>query len=436
MLLFAVVATLASASHDDACHGQATCEDITPMDAARAAALMQVKTDPVKAVLAQSPDPVTLQQSGHCAPASLQEGIHLEESRDCIPAELQEMHFQAVRRHAALLAAQTRRHAALLAAHAQMRKEKEVKPGKQGPQPPPLEDMTLPPTTTKSKKTKAALVDKVGPPPSLEDLTTPTTTTEGPATTTEAEADEAQQCFDVTSVQVGHGWISGEYDLDGCREQCDLEPTCDGWGAHQLGGTCFLYSRLNMCQCGASGCTSANNGYTYAKKAPATTTEAPATEGPTKAPTRDPTDPRTEAPTRDPTDPRTEAPPSGGADGESDVDNGDDGAAVPGVADGGAPVSGTGASAPLDKEGFKQATSLCCPQEMEVFFSRLLESMGYESCSWPHIQGLMHWFTCVPDMDFQYMVDVIEKGNPCMYWAKKGEQCAVLTPECAGHFCR
>jgi len=135
--LFAAVATVASAGPEEACNGQDTCEAITPMDAARASALMQVKADPMKTVLAQAPDPVTLGQSRQCAPASLQEAVHLEESRDCIPADLQEMHFQAVRRHAALLAAQTRRHAALLAAHAQMRKEKA------GP-PPSLEDLTTP----------------------------------------------------------------------------------------------------------------------------------------------------------------------------------------------------------------------------------------------------------------------------------------------------
>merc|ERR1719159_2398687 len=52
-----------------------------------------------------------------------------------------------------------------------------------------------------------------------------------------------------------------------------------------------------------------------------------------------------------------------------------------------------GADAPLDAAGFRATTSLCCPHEMEMFFTRLLDSMGLQVCSWPHIQGLMHWFS-------------------------------------------
>jgi len=59
-----------------------------------------------------------------------------------------------------------------------------------------------------------------------------------------------------------------------------------------------------------------------------------------------------------------------------------------------------GGEAALDATGFKEVTSLCCPAAMEQFFNRLLESRGYDVCSKPHVQGLMHWFTCVPDMDF------------------------------------
>jgi hypothetical protein len=73
---------------------------------------------------------------------------------------------------------------------------------------------------------------------------------------------------------------------------------------------------------------------------------------------------------------------------------------------------------------------------MEVFFTALLHSLGYEVCSWPHVQGLMHWFTCVPDMDFQYMLDIIKDGNPCKYWAPTGQTCPVLSEQCAGHWCR
>merc|ERR1719353_1614734 len=42
------------------------------------------------------------------------------------------------------------------------------------------------------------------------------------------------------------------------------------------------------------------------------------------------------------------------------------------------------------RRGFKETTKLCCPAEMEVWFTCLLDSLGYEVCSWPHIQGLMH----------------------------------------------
>jgi len=85
---------------------------------------------------------------------------------------------------------------------------------------------------------------------------------------------------------------------------------------------------------------------------------------------------------------------------------------------------------------FKATTSLCCPVKMEIFFNSLLDSLGFDVCSMPHIQGLMHWFTCVPDMDFQYMLDVIQNGNPCKYWAPKGEACPALSDKCAGRWCR
>jgi hypothetical protein len=100
------------------------------------------------------------------------------------------------------------------------------------------------------------------------------------------------------------------------------------------------------------------------------------------------------------------------------------------------PIGVTGSSATLDPAGFLQTTKLCCPIEMEIFFGRVLDSMGYSVCSKPHIQGLVHWFSCVPDMDFQYMIQVIEQGNPCKYWAEKDTVCPTLSPECAGTWCR
>jgi len=95
-----------------------------------------------------------------------------------------------------------------------------------------------------------------------------------------------------------------------------------------------------------------------------------------------------------------------------------------------------GATAPLTAAGFKAVTSMCCPPEMEVFFTRLLDSMRLQVCSNVHVQGLMHWFSCVPDMDYQYMIEVINNGNPCKYWAGIGATCPALSPECAGEYCR
>merc|ERR1719324_88883 len=145
----------------------------------------------------------------------------------------------------------------------------------------------------------------------------------------------------------------------------------------------------------------------------------PATEAPTEAPPMPPLAPflATEAPTEAPPMPRSvvrEEPP-------------------PLVCAG---LEENGATAPLDASGFKCVTSLCCPPEMEVFFIRLLDSMQLEVCSMPHIQGLMHWFSCVPGMDYQYLLDVIENGNPCKYWSPRGTECPILSPACMGKWCR
>lgn len=95
-----------------------------------------------------------------------------------------------------------------------------------------------------------------------------------------------------------------------------------------------------------------------------------------------------------------------------------------------------GSNAPITAEGFKAVTSLCCPPEMETFFGRLLISMGLDVCSKPHVQGLMHWFSCVPDLDYQYLIDVINNGNPCKYWATAGDTCPTLSAGCMGKWCR
>jgi hypothetical protein len=95
-------------------------------------------------------------------------------------------------------------------------------------------------------------------------------------------------------------------------------------------------------------------------------------------------------------------------------------------------------TASLDAAGFRAITSLCCPADVETFFNRLLAARGLEVCSKPHIQGMMHWFSCVPDMDFNYVIDVIDNGNhrSCKYWAPTGSTCPTLTPECDPPFCR
>merc|ERR1719482_1030423 len=95
-----------------------------------------------------------------------------------------------------------------------------------------------------------------------------------------------------------------------------------------------------------------------------------------------------------------------------------------------------GATASLDAAGFAGVTALCCPPEMETFFTRLLASMGLQVCSLPHLQGLMHWFSCVPNMDYAFVLDIINNGNPCKYWAPTGATCPALTPQCQGKYCR
>lgn len=84
--------------------------------------------------------------------------------------------------------------------------------------------------------------------------------------------------------------------------------------------------------------------------------------------------------------------------------------------------------ASLDAAGFLAVTSTCCAWKMETFFNRLLGSMGYSVCSKPHVQGLMHWFTCVPAMDFNYVLSVIANGNEhgCKFWSKFGEACPAI----------
>lgn len=107
---------------------------------------------------------------------------------------------------------------------------------------------------------------------------------------------------------------------------------------------------------------------------------------------------------------------------------------------------GYGSIAPLDAQGFYDVTSMYCPMEMEQFFNRMLKARGYNVCSKPHVQGLMHWFLDkglqglpgVPTMDFAYCVELIDNGNPCKYWSPKDEVCPIIpggSEKCAGHWC-
>jgi len=98
----------------------------------------------------------------------------------------------------------------------------------------------------------------------------------------------------------------------------------------------------------------------------------------------------------------------------------------------------TGSDCPLTPKGFVDVTTLCCPVETEQFFNRLVNASGLKVCSVPHVQGLMHWFSCVPEMDLDYVNDVIRNGNPCKYWAPKDEECPEVaggSAECAGSWC-
>lgn len=102
-----------------------------------------------------------------------------------------------------------------------------------------------------------------------------------------------------------------------------------------------------------------------------------------------------------------------------------------------------GSNAEGTPAGFLAVTSLCCPLQTEMWFLRLLDYLDYQPCyqdqtigTYPHIQGLMHWFTCVPAMDFSFVMDTIEQGNPCKYWTKKGTVCPPLNPTCEEAWCR
>jgi len=105
------------------------------------------------------------------------------------------------------------------------------------------------------------------------------------------------------------------------------------------------------------------------------------------------------------------------------------------------PVDGYTAS--LDAAGFLAVTSMCCPLQTERLWMRLLDARGLKPCyqhetlgTFPHIQGLMHWFSCVPGMDFNYVLQIIDYGTPCKWWAPKASECPVLTPECNKAWCR
>lgn len=307
-VLLAVMATVGVAQ--ELCNGRSTCEEVTERDAARASAMLQVKSS-------VHPQPkVAMTATSKATVKTTMQTAHLNEARNCVPMALQEAHVQSVRQYAALLATGT----------AKVRKMRKFWGYFWGSQ--PSLEVTDPPATEAPEE-------------------------EGDAPTTEAPEEDAPNATEAPT-----------------EPQATTEaPTEEN------------------------------------------ATDAPATDEPvTMAPDTLAPVPATEAPA--PEEPATEAP--------TPV----------------APVPMDCSTMMLDAAGFKAVTSLCCPHSMEAFFGCLLGSMGMEVCSKPHVQGLMHWFTCVPDMDFQYMLDVINNGNPCKYWGPIGETCPVLSAQCAGHWCR
>jgi len=385
MRIFPLLAAWASASLEDA-----------PMDAVRASAMLQVKMEPANSAVASPspPDAVNLHQSGHCAPAALQ-AVYLLESRDCIPADLQEMHLTAIRRNAALLASKLREKAILLAAESLKEKDGQPGPPHHEREPPPvhLEDMNNDYTTT----TTTAANDN-------DNAASLLATQESVTTRQHQRPPSLEDMFNPIDVPTDAPDDSETIRRRRGRRKPMLEDPTTNRPLLENPTT-----------------TPAPAGLKPVTEAPATAPIGlkPVTEAPAAAPIQGLKPSGADAPVSAPA-------PSG--ENNNDSDNDDEGEPEA--------VSGVGESAPLDASGFLETTKTCCPTEMEAFFNRLLDSMDYDGCSVPHIQGLMHWFSCVPDMDFQYMITVIENGNPCKYWTKKGNECPVLSPECEGTFCR
>jgi hypothetical protein len=324
---------------------------------------------------------------------------YVKQSRSCLPLDLQERHLQAIRHHAALVAMGSRSLSdiSLLAAkaatgtkpnssksHSAMKSRSLLSQQggrkRQAPEMPPDIENQIPSTTTTEEPAGPAM------PPDIENQIPSTTTTEEPE-----EED------------------SGPAMPPDIENQIPSTTTTEAPEATEAPAT-------------EAPATEAPATEAPAKEAPAT--EAPATEAPTNAPA-------TKAPA-------TEAPKAAGK--ETAAREAAAAAAAREAAAAAAASSTcdgqTGSTAPLDASGFICVTSLCCPSEMEIFFTRLLHSMQLDVCSVPHIQGLMHWFSCVPDMDFGYVIEVIQNGNPCKFWAPWGTECPILSPECAGHWCR
>jgi len=374
-VLLAFVA-MTSASLPMTCQNKVSCEDPDAPDSVLANTMLQTKSRRSNGQVTH--DHEQDMQHLHCG--ILDVGVNLEASRACLPRGLQDAHLRALRQHAAFLSL-----------------------GKLMPQ--------------KNKQS-----------PGEE----------------ECSAEEAQGA-----------WMSGRCsNLNGPSNECKSMQAGDTCGSGTA--TC----KMDAC-CSMMGCTG-----------PAPETPAP-TQAPTVAPTEAATTP---APTVAPTQAPSKVPNSidvmvpSGAKLLPVVSSAGFSIGDKIVIDAGTPIEeyntiigfgslvlatplkydhapGTivspvthtgsaGATAPLNAAGFKSTTALCCPPEMEVFFTRLLESKGLKVCSIPHLQGLMHWFSCVPDMDFQYVIDVIENGNPCKYWAPAGESCPELSPLCSGHYCR
>jgi len=395
MFLFAGLAKSDSSLNEEACFfdDRSTCVDMSTAKSIHANAMLQVNAAPPKTSAVQ----VQAKTRFSSRAASISQ---LQKSRACLPKGLQEIHLRAVRRHAALLTIAS----------------------KQGPLPPTVApEGILPPTIAPSDIPAEALSETpteqdvpAEPPadaintfptePPIDAPTEPPTDapteppTEAPTELpSDAPAPSAAKIVEITFP----GTLSSLTEAQQNQMKSDVLAALPA-----LTGITYNIELLSGSIIAKVTITGTGNTENAATRAVATTPISVVVDGQTVTSTGAAV---------------VAVGSASGAEGLAPTD---------------APAGLDGATASLDAAGFLQVTKLCCPVEMEVFFMRLLDSMGYFVCSKPHIQGLMHWFSCVPDMNFEYMIQVIEQGNPCKFWAPTGNECPILSPECEGKWCR